>query len=137
MRAAEHAPRDRSHVLEGIDGLAEIVERGAVVPAERSRVIQDACARVFDNPINLWEVRFYTLRRERYSIRSTLSAVQRRFYNEQSLDEAQERLNLRPAPPEAPGPRLAELPGRAAKKAGEEGPPARHAIDANRTEMSN
>ena len=31
MRAAEHVPRDPSRVLERRHGLAEIVERGAVV----------------------------------------------------------------------------------------------------------
>ena len=31
MRAAEHAPRGPLRVLEGRNGLAEIVERGAVV----------------------------------------------------------------------------------------------------------
>ena len=38
MRAAEHAPRDPFRVLESRHCLAEIVERGAVVLAERLRV---------------------------------------------------------------------------------------------------
>ena len=40
---------------------------------------------------------------------SLVPAIQRRQNDEDALDEAQERLNLRPAPPEAPGPGLAEL----------------------------
>ena len=38
VRAAEHAPRDPFCVSERFHGLAEIVERGAVVLAERLRV---------------------------------------------------------------------------------------------------
>ena len=38
MRAAEHAPRGRFYLLERRQRLAEIVERGAVVLAERHRV---------------------------------------------------------------------------------------------------
>ena len=38
MRAAEHAPRDPSRVLERRHGLAEIVERGGGVLVERLRV---------------------------------------------------------------------------------------------------
>ena len=38
MRAAEHPPRDPFRVLERRHGLVEIVERGAVVIAERHRV---------------------------------------------------------------------------------------------------
>ena len=37
VRAAEHAPHDPFRVLERRHGLAEIVERGAVVLVERSR----------------------------------------------------------------------------------------------------
>ena len=38
VRAAEHAPRGPFRVLERHHGLAEIVERGAVVVVERQRV---------------------------------------------------------------------------------------------------
>ena len=38
VRATEHAPRGPFRVLERLDGLAEIAERGAVVPEERLRV---------------------------------------------------------------------------------------------------
>ena len=38
MRATEHAPRDPIHVLERRHGLAEVVERGLVVPVKRLRV---------------------------------------------------------------------------------------------------
>ena len=38
VHATEHAPRDPFSVLESRHGLAEIVERGAVVQAERPRV---------------------------------------------------------------------------------------------------
>ena len=38
MRAAEHAPRDPFRVSERFHGLAEIVERGVGVSAERLRV---------------------------------------------------------------------------------------------------
>ena len=38
MRATEHAPRDPFYVFEHRHGLAEIVERGAGVLAERPRV---------------------------------------------------------------------------------------------------
>ena len=38
VRATQNAPRDPSSVLERRHGLAEIVESGAVVPAERLRV---------------------------------------------------------------------------------------------------
>ena len=40
MRAAKHAPRDPGRVLERRHGLAEIVERSAVVLVERLRVNQ-------------------------------------------------------------------------------------------------
>ena len=39
MRATHHAPRDPCRVLERRHGLVEIVERGAIVLAERLRVI--------------------------------------------------------------------------------------------------
>ena len=39
VRAAKHAPRDPSRILEGRHGLVEIVERGGGVLAERPRVI--------------------------------------------------------------------------------------------------
>ena len=39
MRATEHAPRGTFRLLERFYGLAEIVERGAVVRVERLRVI--------------------------------------------------------------------------------------------------
>ena len=42
MRPAEHAPRDPFRLLERRHGLAEIVERGAVVLVERYRVIPSA-----------------------------------------------------------------------------------------------
>ena len=38
MRAAEHAPRGPCRLLERHHGLAEIVERGALVSVERLRV---------------------------------------------------------------------------------------------------
>ena len=38
VRATEDAPRGRFHVLEPRHGLAEIVERGVVVPPEHPRV---------------------------------------------------------------------------------------------------
>ena len=38
MRATEHAPRDRFRFLKRHHSLAEIVERGARVQAERMRV---------------------------------------------------------------------------------------------------
>ena len=38
VRAAEHAPRDRFYLLERRHGLAQIVERGVGVSAERLRV---------------------------------------------------------------------------------------------------
>ena len=38
VRATEHSPRDRRHILERRHGLAEIVERGAVVLVKRLRV---------------------------------------------------------------------------------------------------
>ena len=37
MRATEHAPRDPCHVLERRHGLAEIIERGAIVAVKRHR----------------------------------------------------------------------------------------------------
>ena len=37
MRASEHAPRDRVYLIERRHGLAEIVERGADLIAERIR----------------------------------------------------------------------------------------------------
>ena len=68
------------------------------------------------------EVRFYAPRRQRRALRSTLPAVQRRRCDEDALDEKPQCDDLRAPAPEAPGPGLAELPGRAAEKAGEEGP---------------
>ena len=38
VRAAEHAPRGPSHVLERRHGIAEVVERGGGVLVERLRV---------------------------------------------------------------------------------------------------
>ena len=45
VRAAEHASRGPFHVLERRHGLAQIVERGAVDPAERLRVNQPESGR--------------------------------------------------------------------------------------------
>ena len=47
MRASEHAPRNWRRLLEGRHGLTKIVERGAVVFAERPRVIPPQPERVF------------------------------------------------------------------------------------------
>ena len=46
MRATKHAPRGSLRVLERRHGLAEIVERGAVVTVERRRVSQPHSERV-------------------------------------------------------------------------------------------
>ena len=48
---------------------------------------EDAGARVFNNPIDLWKVRFYTLRRQRHPLRALVPAVQRRRCDEDALDE--------------------------------------------------
>ena len=47
MRASEHAPRNRRRLLEGRQGFAKIVERGAIGFAERPRVIPPQPERVF------------------------------------------------------------------------------------------
>ena len=47
MRAAEHAQRNRRRLLEGRHGLADIVERRAVVFVERPSVIPPQSERVF------------------------------------------------------------------------------------------
>ena len=44
MRAAEHAPRDRFNLLEGLHCLAEIVERGAAGVDERRCIILPSTA---------------------------------------------------------------------------------------------
>ncbi len=49
VRAAEHAPRCPSRVLEHIHGLAEIVERGGRVLVDRPRVKRPHLERVFMN----------------------------------------------------------------------------------------
>ena len=46
VRATENAPRSPFHILERRHGLAEIVERGVVVPVERRRVTQSHLERV-------------------------------------------------------------------------------------------
>ena len=47
VRAAKYAPRSPCHVLERCHGLADIVERGAVVVVERLRVIHPHSERDF------------------------------------------------------------------------------------------